>query len=46
MPLRRELEKVDLRNHSAEWRALAKKLRRLLRDGIRLRQRPDFTPQR
>jgi transposase len=42
--LLRELEKVDLRNNSAEWRAFAKKLRRLLRDGIRLRKRPDFTP--
>ena len=42
--LLRELEKVDQRNHSAEWRAFAKKLRRLLRDGIRLRKRPDFAP--
>lgn len=44
--LLRELEKVDLRNDSAEWRAFAKKLRRLLRDGIRLRKRADFTPKR
>ena len=42
--LLRELEKVDLRNDSADWRAFAKKLRRLLRDGIRLRKRPDFAP--
>ena len=42
--LLRELEKVDLHNDSAEWRAFAKKLRRLLRDGIRLRKRPDFAP--
>jgi len=42
--LLRELEKVDLRNASAEWRAFVKRLRRLLRDGMRLRQRPDFTP--
>ena len=42
--LLRELEKVDLRNHSAEWRAFAKKLRRLLRDGMRLRKSPDFAP--
>jgi len=42
--LLRELEKVDLRNDSAEWRAFAKKLRRLLRDGMRLRKRPDFAP--
>jgi len=42
--LLRELEKVDQRNDSAEWQAFAKKLRRLLRDGIRLRKRPDFAP--
>jgi len=44
--LLRELEKVDKRNDSTEWRAFAKKLRRLLRDGIRLRKRSDFTPKR
>ncbi len=43
--LLRELEKVDERNDSPEWRAFAKKLRRLLRDGIRLRKRPDFSPE-
>ena len=42
--LLRELEKVDLRNDSVEWQAFAKKLRRLLRDGMRLRKRPDFAP--
>ena len=42
--LLRELEKVDLKNDSAEWKAFAKKLRRLLRDGMRLRKRPDFAP--
>ena len=42
--LLRELEKVDERNGSAEWKAFAKKLRRLVRDGIRLRKRPDFDP--
>jgi len=42
--LLRELEKVDLRNDSAEWRAFAKTLRRLLRDAMRLRKRPDFVP--
>jgi hypothetical protein len=42
--LLRELEKVDQRNDSAEWRAFAKKLRRLLRDGMRLRHSDDFTP--
>jgi len=44
--LLRELEKVDQHNRSPEWQAFAKKLRRLIRDGIRLRQRPDFTPKR
>ena len=42
--LLRELEKVDLSNRSAEWKAFAKQLRRLVRDGIRLRKRADFTP--
>ncbi|MCP4897994.1 MAG: IS66 family transposase [bacterium] len=42
--LLRELEKVDLKNDSAEWKAFAKKLRRLLCDGIRLRKRSDFSP--
>jgi transposase len=42
--LLRELEKVDLRNDSGQWKAFAKKLRRLVRDGIRLRKRPDFEP--
>jgi len=44
--LLRELEKVDQHNDTAEWRGFAKHLRRLIRDGIRLRKRPDFTPQR
>jgi transposase len=43
--LLRELEKVDQHNTTVAWRAFAKTLRRLLRDGIRLRKRPDFTPQ-
>jgi transposase len=43
--LLRELEKVDEHNASAEWQAFAKSLRRLVRDGIRLRKRPDFDPQ-
>lgn len=42
--LLRELEKVDKRNTSPEWQAFAKRLRRLLRDGIRLRKRSDFAP--
>ena len=44
--LLRELEKVDLTNSSAAWKAFAKKLRRLIRDGIRLRKRADFHPNR
>ncbi|MCP5111782.1 MAG: IS66 family transposase [bacterium] len=44
--LLRELEKVDEHNDSAAWRAFAKKLRRVIRDGIRLRKRPDFSPER
>jgi hypothetical protein len=44
--LLRELTAVDERNTSAEWKAFAKKLRRLLRDGIRLRARADFSPER
>ncbi len=44
--LLRELEKVDEQNESAEWQGFAKKLRRLLRDGIRLRKRDDFAPDK
>jgi hypothetical protein len=44
--LLRELEKVDQTNISPQWRAFAKKLRRLVRDGIRLRKRADFEPSR
>ncbi|MCJ7543236.1 MAG: IS66 family transposase [Phycisphaerae bacterium] len=44
--LLRELEKVDEHNHSAEWQAFAKTLRRLVRDGIRLRKRADFSPEK
>ena len=44
--LLRELEKVDQHNASLEWKAFAKILRRLIRDGIRLRKRADFTPQK
>ena len=43
--LLRELEKVDQTNDSVQWQAFAKKLRRLVRDGIRLRKRPDFAPE-
>jgi hypothetical protein len=44
--LLRELEKGDQHNTSAPWQAFAKTLRRLVRDGIRLRKRPDFTPEK
>jgi transposase len=44
--LLRELEKVDLTNTSLPWRAFAKQLRRLVRDGIRLRKRADFSPEK
>jgi transposase len=50
--LLRELEKVDEKNTAEErstareWGAFAKRLRRLIRDGIRLRKRQDFTPAR
>ncbi|MBU0639902.1 MAG: IS66 family transposase [Planctomycetes bacterium] len=44
--LLRELEKVDQHNSAPTWQAFAKLLRRLLRDGIRLRKRADFTPQK
>lgn len=42
--LLRELEKVDERNGSADWLGFAKQLRRLVRDAIRLRKRPDYSP--
>lgn len=44
--LLRELEKVDQHNTSVQWQAFAKTLRRLLRDGIRLRKRANFTPEK
>lgn len=55
--LLRELEKVDqqraagpgpaaIRHGDGDWNAFAKTLRRLIRDGIRLRKRSDFTPQK
>ena len=42
--LLRELEKVGLTNTSQEWVAFSKQLKRLVEDGLRLRKRPDFTP--
>lgn len=44
--LLRELIKVDERNDTQEWRAFSKQLKRLIRDGIRLRKRPDFDKER
>jgi transposase len=41
--LLRELLKVDEHNASGEWRAFGKQLKRLIRDGLRLHKRPDFT---
>jgi len=42
--LLRELEKVDARNMSAEWRRFARHLRRLIRDGLRLKRRTSLSP--
>ncbi|MBU0719248.1 MAG: IS66 family transposase, partial [Planctomycetes bacterium] len=42
--LLRELEEVDQRNASVEWRRFARRLRTLLRAGIALRKHPDFRP--
>lgn len=39
--LLREIETVDEKNASEDWCAFAKKLKRLIRDGVRLRQRSD-----
>jgi transposase len=44
--LLRELVKVDEHNDGREWRAFSKQLKRLVRDGIRLRKRPDFSKER
>ena len=50
--LLRELLKVDDRKgpagpgDSAEWASFSKRLKRLIRDGLRLRKRPDYTPDR
>jgi transposase len=44
--LLRELFKVDEHNDSEEWKAFSKQLKRLVHDGIRLRKRQDFTPER
>jgi transposase len=44
--LLRELLKVDELNDGPEWKAFSKQLKRLIRDGIRLRKRPDFDKER
>jgi hypothetical protein len=44
--LLRELLKVDEYNLGIEWRDFSKQLKRLIRDGLRLRKRPDFTKER
>lgn len=44
--LLRELLKVDEGNPSPEWAEFSKKLKRLIRDGLRLRKRSDFSQQR
>lgn len=41
--LLRELIKVEERNDSAEWKAFSKQVQRLIRDGLRLSKRPDFS---
>jgi transposase len=43
--LLRELLKVDEHNDGVEWKFFGKQLRRLIRDGIRMRKRKDFTPE-
>ena len=44
--LLRELLKVDEHNDGVEWQSFSKQLKRLIRDGIRMRKRKDFTPER
>ena len=44
--LLRELAKVDLTNSSPQWLAFGKQLKRLIKDGLRLRKRSDFTPDK
>lgn len=44
--LLRELLKVDDRNDDPEWQSFSKQLKRLIRDGLRLRKRSDFTTER
>jgi len=44
--LLRELVKVDERNNTAEWCTFSKQLKRLIRDGLRLKKRSDFSKER
>jgi transposase len=44
--LLRELFKVDEYNGTLQWNTFSKQLKRLIRDGLRLRKRPDFNFQR
>jgi len=44
--LLRELVKVDEYNDKPQWRSFSKQLKRLIRDGLRLRKRADFTKER
>ena len=44
--LLRELVKVDERNDDPEWLGFSRRLKRLVRDGLRLHKRTDFTPDR
>ena len=44
--LLREMVKVDEHNTSVEWMNFSKQLKRLIRDGLKLRKRADFTKER
>ncbi len=44
--LLREILKVDEYNLGIEWKLFGKQLKRLIRDGLRLRKRPDFTTEK
>ena len=43
--LLRELLKVDDRNDGLQWKAFSKQLKRLVRDGLRLHKRRDYSRQ-
>lgn len=44
--LLREIKKIDDLNGSEEWRKLSKRLKRLLRNALRLRGKNDYTPKK